>query len=63
MLNALARVQELRAGGSSRPEAIERVSEDFKIPFVKLERVCRGQERFIRKMNKRKKTDKGNKRK
>jgi hypothetical protein len=63
MLNARARVQELRASGLSRPKAIERISEDLKIPFVKLERVCRGQERFIRKMNKRKKTDKGNKRK
>jgi hypothetical protein len=47
----------------SRPKAIERVSEDLNIPFAKLERVCRGQERFIRKMNKRKKTNKGKKRK
>jgi hypothetical protein len=61
MLNARAYVQELRASGLSRPKAIERVSEDLNIPYSKLDAVCRGQARFIRATNKRKKTNKAKK--
>jgi hypothetical protein len=52
LLNARGDVQELQAMGLSLAKAIERVSENLNIPYAKLEGVCRGQARFVRKQRK-----------
>jgi hypothetical protein len=51
LLNARADVQELQARGYSLTEAINQVSESNKFSYTVLEDVCRGQARFIRKLN------------